>query len=113
MAALANRPLKDAPRPVASALARRPKPCHYSRDGNLGINSDGAENAIRPIAVGCRHYWRNDSHQALPYATVAYSLLLSWRRPNIDTSTRHTDVLRRPATQAHLRIAAAPVKSAA
>ena len=69
--------------------------CRILEDGQLEIDNNLAENAIRPIAIGRKNYLFAGSHQAAKNAAVIYSLLGTAKANDIDPEAWLTDVLKR------------------
>lgn len=60
---------------IAYSLQRWDKLCYYATDGEVNIDNNPVENAIRPVAVGRKNYLFAGSHHAAQRAAMFYSLL--------------------------------------
>lgn len=69
--------------------------CRVAEDGQLEIDNNLAENAIRPIAIGRKNYMFAGSHDAARNAAIIYSLLGTAKANGIDPQAWLTDVLTR------------------
>jgi hypothetical protein len=57
------------------SLQRWDKLCLYATDGNLQIDNNLVENAIRPVAIGRKNYLFAGSHNGARRAAMLYSFL--------------------------------------
>lgn len=69
---------------IAYALARWEKLCIYAHHGNLEIDNNPVENAIRPVALGRKNYLFAGSHDAAQRAAMVYSLLATCKANSIE-----------------------------
>lgn len=60
---------------IAYSLQRWDKLSYYASDGEVNIDNNPVENAIRPLAVGRKNYLFAGSHNAAQRAAMFYSLL--------------------------------------
>lgn len=60
---------------IAYSLQRWDKLSYYASDGEVNIDNNPVENAIRPLAVGRKNYLFAGSHHAAQRAAMFYSLL--------------------------------------
>lgn len=56
----------------------------YLYDGNLLIDNNGVENAIRPLALGRKNYLFAGSHEAAKRAGMIYSFFASCKKHNVN-----------------------------
>ncbi|MBI2271796.1 MAG: IS66 family transposase [Bacteroidetes bacterium] len=68
-------------------VARWTKLYRYTQSGELEIDNNLVENAIRPVAFGRKNYLFAGSHQAAKRAGMVYSLLASCKHNNIEPNT--------------------------
>jgi transposase len=57
---------------------------NYLKDGNLEIDSNLIENAIRPLAIGRKNYLFAGNHDAAEYIAMFYSFFGTCKKNNID-----------------------------
>jgi transposase len=57
---------------------------NYLHDGNLCIDSNGVENAIRPVALGRKNYLFAGSHQAAQRAAMVYSFFAICKKHEVN-----------------------------
>ena len=76
-------------------LSRKKRMSHYLSDGNLLIDTNPIENAIRPIAVGRKNYLFAGSHEAAQRGAIFYSLLACCKMNEIDPLEWLTDIMQR------------------
>lgn len=69
--------------------------CRIVEDGQLEIDNNLAENAIRPIAIGRKNYLFAGTHEAARKAAIIYSLLSTAKANGLDPEAWLTDVLQR------------------
>lgn len=60
---------------IAYSLQRWDKLSYYASDGEVNIDNNPVENAIRPLAIGRKNYLFAGSHNAAQRAAMFYSLL--------------------------------------
>jgi hypothetical protein len=58
----------------------------YLKDGNLQIDNNLVENAIRPLALGRKNYLFAGSHEAAKNIAMYYSFLAPCKKNNITPS---------------------------
>ncbi len=78
---------------IAYTLSRWDKLCLYAKHGELEIDNNLVENAIRPVALGRKNYLFAGSHQAAHRAGMIYSLLASCKHNNIDPNAWLKNIL--------------------
>jgi hypothetical protein len=66
---------------------------NYLKDGRLGIDNNGAENAIRPIALSRKNFLFCGNHQAARNTAVICSLLASCKAQGINPREYLNDIL--------------------
>jgi hypothetical protein len=69
--------------------------CRYVQDGDLAIDNNAAENALRGVAVGRKNWLFEGSDEGGRRAAVVYSLVESCRRHGIDPYAYLRDVIAR------------------
>lgn len=69
---------------IAYSMTRWEKLVRYTQHGQLEIDNNLVENAIRPVALGRKNYLFAGSHQAAQRAGMIYSLLASCKHNNIE-----------------------------
>jgi transposase len=69
---------------IAYALTRWDKLCIYAHNGQLEIDNNPVENAIRPVALGRKNYLFAGSHEAAQRAAIIYSLIATCKANNIE-----------------------------
>ena len=67
----------------------------YAMHGQIEIDNNLAENAIRPIAIGRKNYLFAGSHQAAEMTAAMYSFMASCKKNNVDEVLWLKDVLER------------------
>lgn len=72
-----------------------PRLSRYVNDGDLLIDNNLVENAIRPLAIGRKNYLFCGNHDAAIRAAIVYSLLDTCKAKDIDPRTWLEDVLLR------------------
>ena len=80
---------------IEYALKRWDRLSLYTQHGQLEIDNNLAENAIRPVAVGRKNYLFAGSHQAAQTAAMIYSLMATCKKHGIDEFTYLQDILTR------------------
>lgn len=78
---------------VAYSLKRWHKLTLYAQNGQLEIDNNPIENAIRPIAVGRKNYLFAGSHDSAQRAAVAYTILAACKSAQINPIDYLVDVL--------------------
>lgn len=58
----------------------------YLKDGNLKIDNNLVENAIRPLALGRKNYLFAGSHEAAKNIAMYYSFFATCKKNNINPS---------------------------
>ena len=89
---------------VFYSLNRWDKLCRYVEDDRIEIDNNLVENAIRPIALGCKNYLFAGSHAAAQRAAVIYSLLATCKKHEVNAQLWLSDVLRRIPTHPAKRV---------
>lgn len=80
---------------VNYTLKRKKQLMYYLEDGEVEIDNNLIENAIRPIALGRKNYLFCGSHAAAQRAAIFYSLFACCRQHEIDPYHWLVDVLAR------------------
>ncbi len=78
---------------AAYSLKRWDKLTLYAQNGQLEIDNNPIENAIRPVAVGRKNYLFAGSHDSAQRAAVAYTILAACKTANINPLEYLADVL--------------------
>lgn len=101
-----NRGLPKSPwgKAVNYALKRWDKLARYTEDGQIEIDNNLVENAIRPIALGRKNYLFAGSHEAAQRAAVIYSLLATCKKHEVNPHEWLSDVLKRIPTHPYKQI---------
>jgi transposase len=73
----------------------------YAMHGQIEIDNNLAENAIRPIAIGRKNYLFAGSHQAAEMTAAMYSFMSTCKRNNVDEFAWLKDVLERVQSIKH------------
>jgi len=89
---------------VNYTLSRWDKLTRYTEDGQIEIDNNLVENAIRPIALGRKNYLFAGSHDAAQRAAVIYSLVATCKKHEVNPQQWLSDVLRRIPTHPHKQI---------
>jgi len=74
------------------AIERWDEMTNYILDGNLQIDNNQVENAIRPIAIGRKNYLFAGSHKAAQRAAIIYTFFAQCKKADINPSQwlKHT-----------------------
>lgn len=80
---------------TAYSLRRWDKLVLYTKNGQLEIDNNPIENAIRPVAVGRKNYLFAGSHDSAQRAAVAYTILAACKTANINPAEYLADVLQK------------------
>jgi len=78
---------------IAYSLTRWDKLIYYASDGEVEIDNNLVENAIRPVALGRKNYLFAGSHEAAQRAAMVYSLLATCKKNDIEPYQWLKDVL--------------------
>ena len=79
--------------------------CVYTTDGNLSIDNNVSENALRRIAVGRKNWLFCGSDKGGRTAAILFSLIATCQRHRLDPFAYLRDVLTRIAAHPHNRLA--------
>jgi hypothetical protein len=74
-----------------------PRLVRYVMDGRYQIDNNGAENGIRPLALGRKNYLFCGNHEAAKRTAIIYSLLGTCKINNVNPTQWLTDVFNRIA----------------
>ncbi|MGC9152053.1 MAG: IS66 family transposase [Microbacter sp.] len=80
---------------IAYTYTIYPRLARYVLDGRYRIDNNGAENGIRPLALGRKNYLFCGNDQSAERTAVIYSLLGSCRLADVNPTAWLTDVLNR------------------
>jgi len=69
-----------------------PRLARYVIDGNYKIDNNGAENGIRPLALGRKNYLFCGNHEAARHTAIIYSLLGTCKLNHVNPTEWLTDV---------------------
>jgi transposase len=105
-------PRSDFGKAVAYALRRWPSLVRYVEDGDLQIDNNSVERAIRPAAIGRKNYQFAGSYQGGHRAAVFYSLVESCRAAGVEPFAYFVDVLMRTTTATPRELTPAAWKAA-
>jgi len=87
--------------PIGKALSYTydlyPRLVRYVIDGRYKIDNNGAENGIRPLALGRKNYMFCGNHEAAKRTAIIYSLLGTCKINNVNPEEWLTDVFNRIA----------------
>ncbi|TRX45273.1 IS66 family transposase [Fulvivirga sp. M361] len=86
---------------IAYALPRWEGLSAYARHGQIEIDNNLAENAIRPLAIGRKNYLFAGSHQAAQMTAAMYSFMATCKKNDVDEFEWLKDVMTR--VQSHKR----------
>ena len=78
---------------IAYTYSRWTRMCRYIEDGNLNIDNNLCENAVRPVAVGRNAYLFCGNHRAAGHAAIIYTLLGCCRQANVNPREWLIDIL--------------------
>ena len=79
--------------------------CVYTTDGDLSIDNNVSENALRRIAVGRKNWLFCGSDNGGATAAILFSLIASCQRHHVDPFAYLRDILTRIAAHPHHRLA--------
>jgi transposase len=79
--------------------------CVYTTDGDLAIDNNAAENALRRVALGRKNWLFCGSDRGGHTAAVLFTLLATCRRHDVNPFVYLRDVLTRIASHPHRRLA--------
>lgn len=80
---------------ISYSLKRWKGLTHYISNGDLEIDNNLIENAIRPVAIGRKNYLFAGSHEAAQRAAIMYSLFACCKKNNVNPQEWLIDVLNR------------------
>ena len=78
---------------IAYSYSLWPRMKHYLKDGRLMIDNNGAENAIRPIALSRKNFLFCGNHQAAENTAIICSLLASCKESKVNPREWLTDII--------------------
>lgn len=81
-----------------------PRLARYVLDGRYKIDNNGAENGVRPLALGRKNYMFCGNNEAAERTAIIYSLLGSCKLAGINPTAWLTDVLNRIPDHSVLRL---------
>ena len=90
---------------IGYALNQWPALCVYTTDGDLAIDNNAAENALRRVALGRKNWLFCGSDRGGHTAAVLFSFLATCQRHRVNPFTYLRDVLTRIAAHPHHRLA--------
>jgi transposase len=90
---------------ITYALNQWPALCVYTSDGDLAIDNNAAENALRRVALGRKNWLFCGSDRGGHTAAVLFSLLATCQRHEVNPFTYLRDVLTRIAAYPNHRLA--------
>lgn len=86
---------------IAYALPRWEGLSAYALHGQIEIDNNLAENAIRPLAIGRKAFLFAGSHQAAEMTAAIYSFMATCKKNGVDEQQWLTDVLERIQSHKH------------
>jgi transposase len=92
------RPSSPLGKAIAYTLPRWSGLCAYTRHGQIEIDNNLIENAIRPLAIGRKNFLFAGSHQAAEMTAAMYSFMACCKKNNIDEVQWLNDVFERIQT---------------
>lgn len=92
-----NKVLSSSPlgKAIAYTLPRWKGLCAYAQHGQIEIDNNLVENAIRPLAIGRKNYLFAGSHDAAEMTAAMYSFMATCKKNGINELEWLTDVLTR------------------
>ena len=81
-----------------------PRLARYVLDGRYNIDNNGAENGVRPLALGRKNYMFCGNNEAAERTAIIYSLLGSCKLAGLNPTVWLTDVLSRLPDHSVLRL---------
>jgi transposase len=81
-----------------------PRLARYVLDGRYNIDNNGAENGVRPLALGRKNYMFCGNNEAAERTAIIYSLLGSCKLAGLNPTVWLTDVLNRLPDHSVLRL---------
>lgn len=82
---------------VQYALNEKKYLCNFLEDGDIPIDNNRAENAIRPFAVGRRNWLFSNTANGAKASAVLYSLISTAQANRLDAEKYLTELFRSPA----------------
>lgn len=86
-------PASELGKAIAYTYSRWPRLCRYLEDGNLKIDNNLCENAVRPVACGRNAYLFCGNHRAAEHAAIIYTLLGCCKEKDVNPREWLIDVL--------------------
>ena len=81
-----------------------PRLARYVLDGRYRIDNNGAENGVRPLALGRKNYMFCGNNESSERTAIIYSLLGSCKLAGVNPTVWLTDILNRLPDQSVLRL---------
>ena len=82
---------------VRYALNEKPNLCTFLEDGNVPIDNNRAENAIRPFAVGRKNWLFSNTANGAKCSAALYSIVATAQTNGLDAERFLTELFSRPA----------------
>lgn len=103
MEAHKNKVLSGSPlgKAIAYTLPRWKGLCAYTQHGQIEIDNNLVENAIRPLAIGRKNYLFAGSHDAAEMTAAMYSFMATCKKNEVHELEWLTDVLQRIQSHKH------------
>lgn len=79
------------------ALHEKPYLYTFLEDGNVPIDNNRAENAIRPFAVGRKNWLFSNTANGAKCSAALYSIIATAQANGLDTEQYLTDLFSQPA----------------
>lgn len=89
------RPTSPLGKAIAYTLPRWRGLCAYTEHGQIEIDNNLVENAIRPMAIGRKNFLFAGSHQAAEMTAAMYSFAACCKKNNVDEVKWFKDILER------------------
>jgi len=86
---------------IAYTLPRWEGLSAYTLHGQIEIDNNLVENAIRPVAIGRKNYLFAGSHQAAEMTTAMYSFMATCKKNNVDEFDWLKDIFERVQSHKH------------
>ena len=82
---------------VDYALHEKPYLCTFLEDGNVPIDNNRAENAIRPFAVGRKNWLFSNTANGAKCSAALYSIVATAQANGLDAERYLTELFSHPA----------------
>ena len=82
---------------IRYALNKKPNLCTFLEDGNVPIDNNRAENAIRPFAVGRKNWLFSNTANGAKCSAALYSIVATAQANGLDAERFLTELFSKPA----------------